>query len=245
MGNKMDIKRGDIFVLGNHRLVCGDATNWEDVCLLMGTKRADICITDPPYGVNYKEKILNDGLQKQELYRFLLNSFTNMKRATKDKSAFYVFFASRTAKEFLCSFSDSGLNYRQIIVWYKENARFSDFRSHYMSQFEPIIYGSNGRAVNWYGPNNEKTVWTYRKPNKNLYHPTEKPVDLIKRAISNSSKEGDIVLDLFGGSGSVLMASEELNRSCYTMEIEPTYCETIIRRWEELTGERARKLFGF
>ena len=240
-------KLGDIYQLGNHRLMCGDSTSEEDVAKLMNGVKADMVFTDPPYGVSYegglnekkKQQIKNDNVTGNNLYNFLLEVFTNAKKYTNDKSAFYVFYATKTTKEFINAFLDSGLKQRSIIAWYKKGGGFGDFMAQYMNAYEPCIYGSNGDSVNWYGASNEKTVWEINKEKVCDLHPTMKPIEVVSRAINNSSKKEDSVLDLFGGSGSTLIACEQLNRKCYMMELDPHYIDVIIQRWENFTGEKA------
>ena len=243
-------KLGDIYQLGNHRLMCGDSTSEEDVAKLMNGVKADMVFTDPPYGVSYegglnekkKQQIKNDSITGNELYYFLYDVFVNAKLSTKDKSAIYVFYATKTTKEFINAFIDSGLKQRSIIAWYKQGGGFGDFMAHYMNAYEPCIYGSNGESVNWYGASNEKTVWEMDKEKKCDLHPTMKPVELVSRAIKNSSKQEDGVLDLFGGSGSTLIACEQLNRKCYMMELDPHYISVIIERYINFTGNDVYRL---
>lgn len=245
-------KLGDIYQLGNHRLMCGDSTLIDDVEKLMNGEKADMVFTDPPYGVSYegglndkkKQQIKNDSITGNELYRFLYDVFTNAKINTKEKSAFYVFYATKTSLEFLNAFYDAGLKQRAIIAWYKQGGGFGDFMAHYMNAYEPCIYGSNGETVNWYGASNEKTVWCMDKEKKCDLHPTMKPIALVSRAIKNSSKQGDLIIDLFGGSGSTLMACEQTERKCCTMELDPKYVDVIIDRWEQFTGQKAVLLNG-
>lgn len=247
-------KLGDIYQLGNHRLMCGDSTKTEDVEKLMNGNKADMVFTDPPYGVSYtggmkiengkiesngKKQIKNDALDYEKLYSFLYDVFINLKNNTILKSAFYVFYAHSRTREFLNAFYDAGLKQRSIIIWHKTSGGFGDFMAQYMNAYEPCIYGSNGDSVNWYGTTNEKTVWDMDKEKKCDLHPTMKPIEIVARAINNSSKKDEKVLDLFGGSGSTLIACEQLNRNCYMMELDPKYVDVIIKRWEEFTGKKA------
>ena len=237
-------KLGDIYKLGNHRLMCGDSTSEEDVAKLMNGVKADMVFTDPPYGVSYegglnekkKQQIKNDSITGNDLYYFLYDVFVNAKLSTKEKSAIYVFYATKTTKEFINAFIDSGLKQRSIIAWYKQGGGFGDFMAHYMNAYEPCIYGSNGESVNWYGASNEKTIWEMDKEKKCDLHPTMKPIKLVSRAIKNSSKQDDSVLDLFGGSGSTLIACEQTNRNCYMMELDEHYISVIIERYINFTG---------
>ena len=250
-------KLGDIYQLGNHRLMCGDSTSEEDVAKLMNGVKADMVFTDPPYGVSYtggmkiengkiesngKKQIKNDALDYENLYRFLYDVFINLKNNTIPKSAFYVFYAHSRTREFLNAFYDAGLKQRSIIIWHKTSGGFGDFMAQYMNAYEPCIYGSNGDSVNWYGATNEKTVWDMDKEKKCDLHPTMKPIEVVARAINNSSKKDEKILDLFGGSGSTLIACEQLNRKCYMMELDKHYIDVIIQRWENFTGEKAVKL---
>ena len=243
-------KLGDIYQLGSHFLMCGDSTKSEDVEKLMNGVKADMVFTDPPYGVSYegglnekkKQQIKNDNVTGNNLYNFLLEVFTNAKKYTNDKSAFYVFYATKTTKEFINAFLDSGLKQRSIIAWYKKGGGFGDFMAQYMNAYEPCIYGSNGDSVNWYGASNEKTVWEINKEKVCDLHPTMKPIEVVARAINNSSKKEDSVLDLFGGSGSTLIACEQLNRKCYMMELDPHYISVIIERYINFTGNDVYRL---
>ena len=191
-------KIGDIYQLGNHRLMCGDSTSEEDVAKLMNGAKADMVFTDPPYGVSYtggmkiengkiesngKKQIKNDALDYQNLYKFLYDVFINLKNNTIPKSAFYIFYAHSRTREFLNAFYDAGLKQRSIIIWHKTSGGFGDFMAQYMNAYEPCIYGSNGESVNWYGATNEKTVWDIDKEKKCDLHPTMKPIEVVARAI--------------------------------------------------------------
>lgn len=250
-------KVGDIFELGGHRLICGDSTDSAVIDKLMDGEKADMVFTDPPYGVAYtggmriedgkiqsnnKKQIKNDALDYENLYSFLLKAFINLREHTKERAAFYIFYAHSRSREFLNAFHDAELKQRSVLIWHKTSGGFGDFMAQYMNAYEPCIYGSNGEAVNWYGPTNEKTVWDMDKEKKCDLHPTMKPIELISRAIRNSSKQGQSVLDLFGGSGSTLIACEQLNRKCFTCELDPRYVDVIINRWEQFTGQKATKI---
>lgn len=245
-------KLGDIWQLGEHRLMCGDSTKVDDVEKLMNGEKADMVFTDPPYGCNYqgglnekkKQQIKNDNLIGQKLYEFLYDIYKNIKLYTNIKSAIYVFYTHANTKEFINALWDAGLKQRSIIAWYKTSGGFGDFMSQYMNAYEPCIYASNGDSVNWYGANNEKTVWEIDKERECKLHPTMKPIAVVSRAIKNSSQKNNKVLDLFGGSGSTLIACEQLNRKCYTMELDEHYCDVIITRWENLTGKEAELING-
>lgn len=247
-------KLGDLWKLGGHRLICGDSTDAAVIDKLMDGQKADMVFTDPPYGVAYeggmkiengkiksngKKQIKNDSLDYENLYNFLYDVFVNIKAHTKEKSALYIFYAHSRSREFLNAFYDADLKQRSIIIWHKTSGGFGDFMAQYMNAYEPCIYGSNGESVNWYGPTNEKTVWDIDKEKKCDLHPTMKPLELVGRAIKNSSQANDIVLDCFGGSGSTLIACEQLKRKCYMCELDPKYVDVIIQRWENFTGQKA------
>ena len=235
----------------SHRLICGDSTDIAVIDRLMDGVKADMVFTDPPYGVAYqggmkiengkiesngKKQIKNDALDYENLYQFLYDVFTNIKVHTKEKSALYVFYTHSRSREFLNAFYDASLKQRSIIIWHKTSGGFGDFMAQYMNAYEPCIYGSNGETVNWYGATNEKTVWDMDKEKKCDLHPTMKPLELVGRAIKNSSKTNDLVLDCFGGSGSTLIACEQLNRKCYMCELDPHYIDVIIQRYINLKG---------
>lgn len=216
----------------------------------MDGQKADMVFTDPPYGVSYegglnekkKKQIKNDALTGNDLYNMLYGAFTNIKLATKEKSGIYIFYATKTTREFINALFDAGLKQRGIIAWHKLGGGFGDYMAHYMNAYEPCVYASNGESVNWYGASNEKTLWEIDKEKSCDLHPTMKPIAVVSRAVQNSSKNGDGVLDLFGGSGSTLIACEQLNRKCFMMELDEHYCDVIITRWENLTGKKAERI---
>lgn len=232
----------DIFQLWRHRLMCWDSTKLEDVETLMDWENADMVFTDPPYWVSYewwlnekkKQQIKNDNVVWENLYHFLFDVFVNIKMMTKDKSWIYVFYAIKTTKEFINAFIDSWLKQRWIIARYKQGWGFGDFMAQYMNAYEPCIYWSNWDSVNRYWPSNEKTIREIDKEKKCDLHPTMKPIAVVSRAVKNSSKKWESVLDLFWWSWSTLIACEQLWRKCYTMELDPKYCEVIIKRFHNL-----------
>lgn len=241
-------KRGDVWVLGGHRLMCGDSTMVDDLMKLMGADLADFTFTDPPYNVDYKggnsghsklrEKIANDSMSPEEFYQFLLMAYSNMRSFMKPGSSIYVSHADTERVAFTDAFVKAGFHFSSVIIWAKNNATFG--RQDYFWKHEPLLYGwHNGGAHAWYGPNNEETIWMIDRPSKSDEHPTMKPIELIERAMRNSSKTGDIVLDVFGGSGSTLIASEKNQRHARLMEMEPKYCDVIVNRWEKMTGQKA------
>lgn len=241
-------KEGDVWILGKHRLMCGDSTSIDAVEKLLENKKANLVFTDPPYGVSYtgghNEKkrtgIIADTLEDDALtglfYGALLSAIPN----TEDNAPFYVWYADRKSVETFAALSQLPLKLRAVIAWYKVKSGLGAFMSQYIPNHEPCMYlHKDGCSPAWYGPSDEKTVWELKKESRNEFHPTQKPVELPERAINNSSKTGDIVLDLFGGSGSTLIACEKTNRKAYLMELDPKYCDVIINRWQTLTGKEA------
>jgi DNA modification methylase len=239
---------GDVWVLGRHRLMCGDSTSIDAVERLMDGQMADMVFTDPPYGVSYegghnkkkRGQIIADSLAGDDLTGLFYGSLTAALSATKDGAAFYVWYASGKSVETFSSLANLPLTLRAVIQWYKVKSGLGAFMSQYIPNCEPCMYlHKEGKSPAWYGPTTEKTVWEQKKDQRNDFHPTQKPVELPERAISNSSKQGDEILDLFGGSGSTLIACEKTARDCRMMELDPKYCDVIIKRWQDFTGEKA------
>lgn len=240
-------KRGDVFQLDNHYLMCGDSTSKEDVERLMNGNKADLVVTDPPYNVAYegstKDKltIMNDKMTPEQFKEFLTEAFRQLYEILKEGGAFYIWLSSREQVNFETALNEAGLNVRQQLIWNKNSMTLG--RQDYQWKHEPCLYGwKNGASHNWFSDRSQTTVMEFNKPNRNGEHPTMKPLELMGYQITNSSKDGDVVTDLFGGSGSTLIACEQLNRNCYTMELDPKYCDVIIKRWETLTGKQAVKL---
>jgi DNA modification methylase len=234
-------KPGDLWILGRHRLACGDSTKAETFSLLMDGKLANLVVTDPPYNVNYEGtagKIKNDNMADQKFYQFLLEAFTLTEKAMAKDASIYVFHADTEGLNFRRAFDAAGFYLSGTCIWKKQSLVLG--RSPYQWQHEPILFGwkKTGKHA-WYSDRKQTTIWEFDKPRKNADHPTMKPVPLCAKAIENSSKAGDIVLDIFGGSGSTLIACEQLNRTCYMMELDPVYCDVIIKRWENFTGKKA------
>jgi site-specific DNA-methyltransferase (adenine-specific) len=238
-----DIVLGDLFEIGEHRLLCGDSTDSDAVARLMDAQKADMVFTDPPYGVSYegghnqkkRKGIENDTLQGVDLTNLFRDSLMNADIFSKDHTAFYIWYANGKAVETFLSFSELNLEVRAVICWYKIKSGLGAFMSQYIPNYEPCIYAfKKGKSCQWYGPTDEKTVWELKKESKNDYHPTQKPVELPERAIKNSSKLNDIVYDCFLGSGSTMVASHQLKRKCYGMELDPKYCQVIIDRMKKL-----------
>lgn len=237
-------KPGDVWILGRHRLMCGNSTQKEEVMRLMNKQEADMLLTDPPYNVDYVGKtsealkIENDNMNETEFYNFLIDAFRNMFESVKYGGSIYVFHADTEGLNFRNAFKAVGFKLAQCLVWVKNT--FVMGRQDYQWRHEPILYGWKEGAGHYFVDNRKQsTVLEFDKPSRNAEHPTMKPIDLLVYLIKNSSKENDIILDLFGGSGSTLIAAEQIQRTCYTMELDPKYCDVIIRRWENLTGQKA------
>jgi len=249
---------GDIYQLGEHRLMCGDSTKTEDVEKLMNGQKADMVFTDPPYGVNYADKnkflnnqdkgnhiqrdIENDTMTLDKTSDFIYKCFVNLRLSLAEKSSYYI-----TAPQggdllmmMMMMMQKAGIPLKHMLIWVKNNHVLG--RTDYNYKHEPILFGWI-KTHNFYGKGSHKfSVWEVDKPLRNDLHPTMKPIELIVNACLNSTQSGDKVLDLFGGSGSTLIACEQTNRKCYMMEIDPYYCQVIIDRWEKFTGKKAKKL---
>ena len=277
--NEPTAKRGDIWILGNHRLMCGDSTIEEDVKKLMNGRQADLLQTDPPYNVSYVGKtkdaltIRNDSMSNKEFLEFLTKAFKRATESMKAGAVFYVWLASREHINFETALNRAGLEVREQLIWNKSILVLG--HKDYQYKHEPCLYGWKDGAPHYFVDSRaETTVYEDKKPNINNMskqelkdyvkelleekvattvinvdkplrsedHPTMKPLKLIGYQIKNSSRKGDIVLDLFGGSGSTLMACEQLGRTCYTMELDPKFVDVIIKRWETLTGKKAELL---
>lgn len=245
-------KRGDIWQLGEHRLMCGDSTSIDDVEKLMNGEKADLLFTDPPYNVNIEQKkkkilhcndynkIENDNLPMDEFKDFLKNVFNNAFLSLKDTASYYVFSCQGGDQEMMMMMMmrECGLPCRHQIIWVKDAPVFSMGRLDYDYKHEPILYGWVKKHDFKRKGSQDKSVWEFKRT-ENKLHPTMKPVELVVNALMNSTDELENVLDLFGGSGSTLIACEQTNRKCYTMELDEHYCDVIIQRWENLTGKTA------
>lgn len=238
-------KRGDLYILGNHRLLCGDVINIDHLSLLMEDNKGDLVFTDPPYNVDYegytdqKLKIQNDKMTPEQFSQFLFFAFEGYHLACKEGASLYVCTPDMYRREFQNAIENAGFEVRNWIVWAKNTFAWGFGR--YKWQHEPIAYAHvKGQTDPWYGDKRQSTLWQERKPAANRLHPTMKPVELVLRALTNSSKSGDIVLDFFGGSGTTLIAAEKLNRRCFSMELDPGYCDVIVERWEKFTGLKAQ-----
>ena len=243
-GIETDIVLGDLFEIGEHRLLCGDSTDSDQVALLMNGQKADMVFTDPPYGVSYtgghdpkyqRVMIENDKLQGENLTDLFYEALMNADIFTHDHCAFYIWYSTNKSVETFNSFANLNLQVRAVLCWYKVKSGLGAFMAQYIPNFEPFIYAfKKGKSPQWFGASDEKSVWELKKDSKNEYHPTQKPVELPERAMKNSSKENDIVLDLFGGSGSTMVAAEQLNRKARLMEFDPKYCQVIVDRMRKL-----------
>ena len=227
------VEKGDVWTVGKHRLVCGDATSADDVKTLMNGKRANLILTDPPYGVSFKSSdgltIQNDSLKDGEFYEFLVSSFKNLVPHLEKGAAAYVFHADTEGLNFRRAFIDAGFHLAGCCIWVKDSLVLG--RSDYQWQHEPVLYGflQNGKHP-WFSDRKQTTIWNFAKPKRNANHPTSKPLDLLGYPIGNSTQENAVVVDTFGGSGSTMMACEQMNRICYMMELDEKYASVILRR---------------
>jgi DNA modification methylase len=235
---------GDLWILGNHRLLCGDSTSIEQVERLMNGQKADLVFTDPPYNVDYegyteeKLKIQGDKMTPEQFQEFLASVFSSYQWALKPGGSLYVCHPSSWQREFQEALECSDFAVRCQVIWAKNTFAWGFGR--YKFQHEPIFYcHRRGQSDPWYGDKSQSTLWQEKKPSANRLHPTMKPVELIERALVNSSQAGDLVVDLFGGSGSTLIACEKMGRSSRLMELDPKYCDVIVKRWQDFVGKAA------
>lgn len=254
-------KLGDIYQLGRHRLMCGDSTSQSDVQLLLNGELMDMVLTDPPYNVNYKGTagtIINDNMKSSEFRQFLKKAFINIRTSLKNGCSFHIWYADSEGYNFRGACSDAGLTVRQQLIWVKNSATIGrqDFQHQYESVlsglsldddvqegFSPCLYGwKDGAAHKWYKKRKERDVMFFDKPRASKEHPTMKPILLFDYEMQCNTKSGDSVLDLFGGSGTLIMAAEQNKRTAYVMEYDPKFVDVIIDRWEKFTGQKAVKL---
>jgi DNA modification methylase len=236
---KTDIVLGDIFDLGQHRLICGDSTQTDTFSRLFGQEMADMVVTDPPYNVDYTGKtknalkIQNDSMSGTEFYQFLYDFYTALGSYTKAGGVWYVWHADSEGANFRRAMGDAGIPVRQCLIWKKDSMVMG--RQDYHWQHEPCLYGwKEGAAHGWYSDRKQTTILEFPRPQRNAEHPTMKPVPLISYQIKNSSKQGDIVADAFGGSGTTMVAAHQLNRKSYLVEYDPKYCQVIVDRMIKL-----------
>ncbi|MEC4742284.1 DNA modification methylase [Limosilactobacillus sp. c10Ua_36] len=237
-------KLGQIYQLGRHRLMCGDSTNPEMVKKLVGGVQCDLLLTDPPYNVGYEGKqsskmtIKNDRQEDDKFYKFLFDAFSVAKDNLKQGASFYIWYASSEAANFNNAANNAGLSVREELIWEKNNLVMG--RQDYQWKHEPCLYGwVEGGSHSWYSDRKQTTVMHFDKPQRSDLHPTMKPIALFDYQIKNSTKSGDTVLDLFGGSGTTIMACEQDGRNACVMEYDPKYVDVIIKRWEDFTGKKA------
>lgn len=244
-------KLGQIYQLGEHRLMCGDSTKESDVAKLMNEQKADMVFTDPPWNVNYgavdegnamgykPRTILNDFMGEEDFKEFMDGAFASMNFASKPGAMTYVVMSAQEWGNMMLTLANNDYHWSSTIIWNKDRLVMS--RKDYHTKYEPIWYGwKNGEArVRPLEDRKQSDVWDIDRPTVSELHPTMKPLELVARAIKNSSKIGDVILDLFGGSGSTMLAAEQTERVNYSMELDPRYVDVIINRWEEYTGEKA------
>ena len=233
------VKTGDLWLLGKHRLLCADSTKPEDVKILMDGKKANVCITDPPYACNYTGgtgmKIMNDNLKGEEFYQFLLSAFKNAYENLADGAAIYIFHSDAEKVNFYNAIVAAGFHYSTTCIWVKQSLVLGRFD--YQMRHEPVIYAFKDTVKHkFYGDRKQTTVWEFDRPSKSKLHPTTKPLPLVAYPMKNSSLVNSIVLDLFGGSGSTLMAAEQMDRTAYLMELDPVYASAIVRRFVAYRG---------
>jgi DNA modification methylase len=250
---KVDVVLGDLIEIGEHRLLCGDSTDSDAVASLMNGEKADMVFTDPPYGVSYtgghnkkqREGIESDEFQDDKLSSLFEDAINNACIFSKDTSPFYIWYAGGKSKETYAGLSKTPIEVRAVICWYKVKSGSGAFMSQYIPNYEPCIYGfKKGKSINWYGATNEKTVWEFPKDKQNNFHLTQKPIDVVERALKNSSKSNDLIYDSFLGGGSTMVASHQLKRKCYGMELDPKYCQVIIDRMRKLDDTLEIKING-
>jgi len=243
-------KLGDIWRLGRHRLMCGDAMDKPTVNALMDTSTADLVFTDPPWNVDYgastnpkwkngkDRQIMNDAMSTEQFAEFLNKAFAATHDICKEGCMVYVVMSAQEWGSMMKVMADTGYHWSSTIIWVKDSLVLS--RKDYHTQYEPIWYGwKDGARMHPLVDRKQSDVWEIERPRRSDEHPTMKPIELMSRAMQNSSKSGDIVVDLFGGSGSTMIAAEQTNRCCCMMELDPKYTDVIIKRWETYTGEKA------
>ena len=241
------VQTGDIWSLGAHRLLCGDSTDPTTILRLLGEERADLWLTDPPYNVDYVGKtkdalkIQNDKKEDGAFRQFLIDAFKAATQGMKDGASFYIWHADSEGMNFRLAVREAGLLYKQCLIWNKSS--FVLGRQDYHWKHEPCLYGwKPGASHHWYADRKQSTVIDFDRPNRSAEHPTMKPIGLFGYEILNSCPKGGIVLDTFAGSGTTIIAAEQLERRGYCIELDPHYCNVIIARWEKLTGQKAMKL---
>lgn len=237
-------RQGDIWILGNHRLMCGDSTSIDDVEKLCGGSKIDMWLTDPPYNVAYEGKtkdaltIKNDSMDDSSFRQFLVDCYTSADANMREGAVFYIWHADSEGYNFRGACFEIGWKVRQCLIWKKQTMVLG--RQDYHCQHEPCLYGwKDGSAHFWANDRKQTTILEFNKPSRNGEHPTMKPVDLFEYCLLNNTKVGDFVLDSFGESGTTMIACEKNNRKARLMELDPKYCDVIIKRWQNFTGKKA------
>ena len=238
---KPESRRGAVYTLGRHRLMCGDSTSKEDVARLAGGEKAQLYLTDPPYNVNIEGctdehlKIMNDNMTSDAFLDFLCKAFAGARGIMENGTSFYIFHAESETVNFRIAAEKAGMEWHETLYWIKNSITLSRLDYHYMT--EPCLYGwTPGAAHMWYSDRKQTNILKFDKPRANDVHPTMKPVEMLEYLIKNSSKADDVVLDSFAGSGSTIIACEKTRRRCLAMELDPKYCDVIRRRWAEFTN---------
>jgi DNA modification methylase len=239
-GIETDIVLGDLFEIGQHRLLCGSSTNADDIVKLMNSNKANMVFTDPPYGVSYVGGVIHGNKINTTHKREMLKNdevdvyadFISLLPLVIDNGALYIFYATRNSYELFKPLKENGIDIMAVLAWIKINTGYADMNSHYKNRYEPFVYCKIGQKTNFIGATTENTTWEIEKDRDNKLHPTQKPISVPSRAIGNHDAE--IVADLFCGSGSTMVASHQLKRKCYGMELDPKYCQVIIDRMKKL-----------
>lgn len=235
-----DIVLGDLFEIGEHRLLCGDSTDSDQVSKLMNGQKADMVFTDPPYGVSYTGGVIHGNKintnHKREMLKNdeidLYADFIALLPQVIDNGALYIFYATRNSYQVFKPLYENKIDVMAVLAWVKINTGYADMNSHYKNRYEPCVYAKIGKSTNWIGPTDENTTWEIEKDRDNKLHPTQKPVSVPSRAIKNH--KADLIFDFFSGSGSTMVAAHQLKRKCYGMELDPKYCQVIIDRMKKL-----------
>lgn len=237
---KTDIVLGDLFEIGEHRLLCGDSTDSDQVAKLMNGQKADMVFTDPPYGVSYTGGVIHgnkiNNNHKREMLKNdeidLYADFIALLPLVIDNGPLYIFYATRNSYEIFKPLHENGIDIMAVLAWIKINTGYADMNSHYKNRYEPCVYAKVGKSTNWVGPTDENTTWEIEKDRNNKLHPTQKPISVPERAIKNH--KANLIMDFFSGSGSTMVASHQLKRKCYGMELDPKYCQVIVDRMMKL-----------
>jgi len=239
-GIETDIVLGDLFEIGEHRLLCGDSTDSDQVAKLMNGEKADMVFTDPPYGVSYTGGVIHGNKintnHKREMLKNdeidLYSDFISLLPQVIDNGPLYIFYATRNSYQVFKPLYENGIDVMAVLAWVKINTGYADMNSHYKNRYEPCVYAKIGKSTNWIGPTDENTTWEIEKDRDNKLHPTQKPISVPARAIGNH--KANIVFDFFSGSGSTMVAAHQLKRKCYGMELDPKYCQVIVDRMKKL-----------